>query len=105
MKYAKEIPGANKDPRFWASGISLVIHPLSPHVPPIHMNTRYIVTTEDWFGGTLDLNPIYPNEQDTKDFHAALKKCVIITTLSIIQLLKHKRMNIIILNIARNLGE
>jgi coproporphyrinogen III oxidase len=71
--FAKEIPGAAEDPRFWASGISLVIHPRSPHVPPIHMNTRHIVTSKAWFGGGIDLNPIVPDERDTLWFHAKLK--------------------------------
>ncbi len=71
--FAKEIPGAEADAAFWASGISLVMHPHSPHVPPVHMNTRHIVTTKSWFGGGADLNPIRPDETDTRDFHAALK--------------------------------
>jgi len=71
--FAKEIPGAAEDPHFWASGISLVLHPRNPWVPPVHMNTRHIVTTKAWFGGGADLNPIYPQEADTADFHAALK--------------------------------
>jgi coproporphyrinogen III oxidase len=72
--FAKEIPGAAEDPRFWASGLSLVIHPRSPHVPPVHMNTRHIVTAKSWFGGGIDLNPIYPDAEDTAWFHARLKE-------------------------------
>jgi len=72
--FAKEIPGAAEDARFWASGISLVLHPRNPWVPPVHMNTRHIVTAKTWFGGGADLNPIYPDETDTADFHARLRQ-------------------------------
>jgi len=72
-KFRKEIPGAQDDPRFWASGISLVAHMHSPLVPAVHMNTRFITTTKTWFGGGADLTPIFPDTQDTKDFHNALK--------------------------------
>jgi coproporphyrinogen III oxidase len=72
-EFRQQIPGAETDPRFWASGISVVIHPRSPLIPIAHMNTRHIRTTKAWFGGGADLTPVFPLERDTADFHGALK--------------------------------
>jgi len=72
-EFGKSIHGAGDDPRFFATGISLVAHMANPHVPAVHMNTRFLVTTKRWFGGGADLNPPLPVAQDTDDFHATLR--------------------------------
>ncbi|WP_421996478.1 oxygen-dependent coproporphyrinogen oxidase [Reyranella sp.] len=72
-EFRRQIPGAEQDPRFFATGISLVAHMRSPRVPAAHMNTRHIVTTRAWFGGGGDLTPMVPDEKDTQAFHGSLK--------------------------------
>ncbi|WP_242182379.1 oxygen-dependent coproporphyrinogen oxidase [Sphingomonas sp. CARO-RG-8B-R24-01] len=72
-EFAKSIHGAAEHPQFFATGISLVAHMANPHVPAVHMNTRFLVTTKRWFGGGADLNPPLPYAEDTEEFHAVLK--------------------------------
>ncbi|PKP89961.1 MAG: oxygen-dependent coproporphyrinogen oxidase [Alphaproteobacteria bacterium HGW-Alphaproteobacteria-16] len=71
--FAKSIHGAGDNPAFFATGISLVAHMANPHVPAVHMNTRFLCTTKRWFGGGADLNPPIPYAEDTAEFHAAMQ--------------------------------
>ncbi len=72
-EFAASIPGADIDPSFFATGISLVAHMANPHVPAVHMNMRFLVTTKRWFGGGADLNPAIAYDEDTQAFHARLR--------------------------------
>lgn len=71
--FAQSVHGAGEHPQFFATGISLVAHMANPHVPAVHMNLRFLVTTKRWFGGGADLNPPIPYPDDTRTFHAALE--------------------------------
>ena len=73
-KFQKNILGAKKNPRFWASGISVVMHMKNPLIPAMHFNTRFICTTQEWFGGGMDVTPSKKDDLEKKRFHKILKK-------------------------------
>ena len=72
-KFQQNIPGAQKNPRFWASGISVVMHMKNPLIPAMHFNTRYICTTFDWFGGGIDVTPSKKDNKEKEQFHKTLR--------------------------------
>ena len=73
-QFRNKIPGANKNPKFWASGISVVMHMKNPHIPAMHFNTRYVYTSYGWFGGGMDVTPCFKDKKLEKWFHDELKK-------------------------------
>ena len=73
-QFKKNIPGARKNPKFWASGISVVMHMKNPLIPAMHFNTRYICTTHEWFGGGMDVTPSKIDKNEKKEFHKILRK-------------------------------
>ena len=73
-KFQKNILGASRDPKFWAAGISVVMHMRNPLIPAIHFNTRFISTTQQWFGGGMDVTPSKKDNLEKKNFHHALKE-------------------------------
>ncbi len=73
-QFRNKIPGANKNPKFWASGISVVMHMKNPNVPAMHFNTRYVYTSYGWFGGGMDVTPCFKDKKLEKWFHSELKK-------------------------------
>jgi len=76
-KFRYKILGANKDGKYWASGVSVVAHMKNPKIPAIHFNTRFIVTTKEWFGGGMDVTPSHKDVQEKKLVHNMLKKVCI----------------------------
>ena len=85
-EFSGKIPGTKKNTKFWASGISVVMHMKNPNVPAMHFNTRYINTSHGWFGGGIDLTPCFKDHKLKKKFIKILKLCVIDMIKNIIKL-------------------
>ena len=95
-EFKNKIPGTNKSAKFWASGISIVMHMKNPHVPAMHFNTRYIYTSHGWFGGGMDVTPCLKNNNLNKLFHSDLKKPAIDIIKNITKNIKNGVINIFI---------
>ena len=72
-KFRSQVLGATKNPNYWASGISIVAHMKNPKIPSMHFNTRFIVTSKNWFGGGMDATPSINDNNETKLFHNKIK--------------------------------
>ena len=101
-QFKKNILGAKNDPRFWASGISVVMHMKNPLIPAMHFNTRYICTTKNWFGGGMDVTPSKKDIKEKREFHKILKICVTDITKNSIQNIRSGVMIIFTYHIGKN---
>ena len=101
-----KIPGTENSEKFWAAGISVVIHPFSPKIPAVHMNTRHIITKQSWFGGGMDITPTNLKSNESKKlaeyFHQNLKKFVKKIKREVMKNIKNGAINIFICHTEKN---